>query len=237
MALYLYGLIDAGRSVPPDLYGIGGAELRRIPMGEVALVVSDLDDERTDLDMDDVAAHAAVVDALFAAGTVLPFRVGMAGDEAMVRADIEPRLSAYAARLAQLDGHCELEVRAWLEEQGALADVLARSAEARELSRTIGPGSSFEQQLRLGELLGSELEVQKQLAASSLDERLAGLAVEVSTMPPAEEEAYRAAYLISSASAGDFVREARAVEQEMPGVHVDVAGPVPPYSFAETPGP
>lgn len=238
MALYIYGLVGPARPVPPDLYGIGGADLRIIRMSnEVALIASDLDDGRIDLDMDDVATHAAVVDALFAAGTVLPFRVGMAGDEAVVRAELESRISVYAERLEQLNGQCELEVRAWLEEEGALADVLARSAQARELSRTVGPESSFDQQLRLGELLGSELEVQKQLAASALDESLASLAVEVSIMPPDEEEVFRAAYLIPSVSAGDFVRQARTVEQEMPGVHVDVAGPVPPYSFAETPGP
>ncbi|MBO0744855.1 MAG: GvpL/GvpF family gas vesicle protein [Candidatus Dormibacteraeota bacterium] len=235
MALYVYGLVDAARSLPPDLLGVADAPPRLLPMGDVGVVVSDLDDERVDLDMEDVAAHAAVVDALFAAGTVLPFRVGMAGDETVLRAELEPRIRIYADRLRRLEGQCELEVRAWLEEEAALASVLARSPRARSLSQTVGPGSSFDEQLRLGELLGSELEAQKQLAASALDEELAPLAVEISVMAPAESEAFRAAYLVSGASAGDFARRARIAEQQMPGLHVDVAGPVPPYSFADPP--
>jgi hypothetical protein len=79
------------------------------------------------------------------------------------------------------------------------------------------------------------LEVEKQSVADALDERLAPLAVEISVMPPAEDQAYRAAYLVAAGRAGEFVRQARAAEKEMPGVRVDVAGPVPPYSFAEPP--
>jgi hypothetical protein len=205
MALYAYGLVDAGQAVLPDLPGIDGAPLRLLLMGEVAVVVSDLEDERTDLDMEDVAAHAAVVDALFASGAVLPFRVGMAGDETVLRAELEPRLPVFAGRLQQLDGHCELEVRAWLEEESALTAVLDRSPQARSLSRTVGPGSSFDAQFRLGQLLGSELEVQKQVAASALDEQLAPLAVEISIMTPGETEAFRAAYLVPTASTGSIV--------------------------------
>lgn len=235
VALYLYGLVDGSHAVPRNLRGVGGAKPRLLPLGEAAVVVSDLDDERVDLQLEDVAAHAAVVDALFAAGTVLPFRVGMAGDESALRAELEPRISVYTERLRRLQGHCELEVRAWLEEEAALTSVLARSPQARSLSQAVGPGSSFDQQVRLGELLGSELEAQKQLAASALDERLAPLAVEISIMAPAEAEAYRAAYLVPAASTGEFARQARKAEQEMPGLHAEVAGPVPPYSFAEPP--
>lgn len=236
MAVYLYALIGAGRAVPPELRGIDGAPVRRIAAGQISVAVSDLDDERMELDMEGVAAHAAVVDALFAGGPVLPFPVGTAGnDEDALRAELEPRAGVYTERLRRLEGQCELEVRAWLDEESALTAVLAGSPRVRDLSRTVGPGSSFDDQLRLGELLGSELEARKQQAASMLDERLASLAVEISIMAPGEDEAFRAAYLVPAASAGDFARQARAAEKEMPGVHVDVAGPVPPYSFAEPP--
>lgn len=235
MALYVYGLVDAGRAVPPGLRGVGGSPLRLLPMGEVAVVVSDLEDDRAELAMEDLAAHAAVADALFAAGTVLPFRAGMAGDETVLRAELEPRIPVYAARLRHLEGHCELEVRAWLEEEAALTAVLDRSPQARSLSQTVGPSSSFDEQVRLGELLGSELEVQKQLLASALDRKLESPAVEISVMAPGEGEAFRAAYLVPAESVGEFARKARAAEQDTPGAHVDVAGPVPPYSFAEPP--
>lgn len=235
MAVYLYGLVAAGRAVPPEPRGIEGDPLRRIPMGEIAAVVSHLDDGRAELDMEGISAHVAVVDALFAGGPVLPFPVGTAGEEPALRAELEPRVPVYAERLERLRGHCELEVRAWLEEESALSAVLARNPRARSLSETVGPGSSFDEQLRLGELLGSELEAQKELAASTLDEQLAQLAVEISIMAPGDAEAFRAAYLVTTASAGDFARQARIVERKMPGLHVDVVGPVPPYSFAEPP--
>lgn len=235
MTVYLYGVVDAVRSVPPELRGIGGAQVRGIRIGDVAVAVSELDEERTELDMEGVAAHAAVVDALFAGGPVLPFPVGTAGDDPVLRAELEPRVPVYAERLRQLEGHCELEVRAWLEEDAALTAVLAGNPRARALSRSVGPESSFDQQLRLGELLGSELEAQKQRAASALDDRLAPLAVEISVMDPGETEAFRAAYLVVTPRAGEFAREAGLVEKQLPGLHVDVAGPVPPYSFAEPP--
>lgn len=235
MALYLYGLIEGRRAVPPELRGIDTSPVRRLSIGEIAVVVSDFDDERSELDMEGVAAHAAVVDALFAGGPILPFPVGTAGEEAALRSELEPRVPVYAERLQRLEGHCELEVRAWLEEETALTTVLAQNPRARALSQTVGPGSSFDEQLRLGELLGSELEAQKQSVASALDHRLEALAVEISVMTPGETEAFRAAYLVPTGSAGEFARQARAAEQEMPGLHVDVAGPVPPYSFAEPP--
>lgn len=230
MALYLYGLVAAGRRLPRGMNGVAGERVRSVKLGSLAALVSPSDGEVA-LDLDDLAAHAAVVEAAFAKGPILPFRAGTVVDEDVLRNEVALCLPDYEAQLAELDGLCELEVTAWYREEPVMRQILSDNAEIRELSRTTGADSDVGSQIRLGELIGADLERRLAAAQGLISERLGRVAAAFSPRLASGREVLRVSCLVRATTIGSLVSQARTVAREMPWLSVDVAGPVAPYSF------
>lgn len=235
MALYVYGLVDGGRTFPAPLEGVAGAGVRAVDTAPLAALVSEMGEER-ELGVEDVAAHTSVLEAAFAGGPVLPFRFAtVVTDEGALRTDLAPRLEGYSTHLRRLAGRVELEVRAVYDEGLVLRRVLEDDPQLRELSRAVGQGAAMEDRLELGELVASRLDERKAADAGALDERLSRVATAVSAMDPGEDAVLRAAYLVAEPRVEEFVAAGREVGETIPWMSVDIAGPVPPYSFADPP--
>ncbi|MBO0687347.1 MAG: GvpL/GvpF family gas vesicle protein, partial [Candidatus Dormibacteraeota bacterium] len=116
MTLYLYGLVAAGRRLPRGMKGVAGEKVRSLKLGSLGALASPIGGELA-LDLDDLGAHAAVVEAAFAKGPILPFRAGTVVEEDVLRNEVALYLPDYEAQLAELDGLCELEVTAWYREE------------------------------------------------------------------------------------------------------------------------
>lgn len=230
MTLYLYGLVAAGRRLPRGMKGVAGEKVRSLKLGSLGALASPIGGELA-LDLDDLGAHAAVVEAAFAKGPILPFRAGTVVEEDVLRNEVALYLPDYEAQLAELDGLCELEVTAWYREEPVVRQILSDNAEIRDLSRTTGPDSDVGSQVRLGELIGAELERRLAAAESVVSERLGRVAAAVSPRLASGREVLRASCLVRATTIESLVSQARTVPREMPWLSVDVAGPVAPYSF------
>src|SRR6185503_4415285 len=114
MGTYLYCFTHNSHALPVQGFaGVGpqAPPLRLLREEELTAVVSDASGElrpkRRDLER-----HQAILEALCAAGPVLPMRFGMvAREDAEVRAEMQAGAHRYREILARVEGHVELNVK------------------------------------------------------------------------------------------------------------------------------
>lgn len=225
--LACYAVVRTDQDAPAAA-GVARAPVRVVRDRSLGVLVSDLPpDARADADA--VLAHAAVVDAAFADGPVLPLRFpSFVADEP---AAIEP-LRGAAARplrdlLDHLEGRVEVRVRVEHDQDSAIADVLTCEPALAALR------NRPEHAMRLGEELVRHLRAR---AASHAEDLLAVLAPVVDEVrvdrSGGEEDVLVASALVPTDEAGRVASITRDWACGRPVV-VDTAGPLPPYSFTD----
>lgn len=241
MSTYVYGIMAASHpSLPQDMTGVGEPPqpVRVLKAGELAAVVSDapegLRPKRRDL-----LAHQNVLSEAGAAGCVLPMRFGsIAPDDAAVTGVLTERAEHYTERLRALDGKVEYNVKASHVEEAVLHQVMAENPDIRaqaEANRKAG-GGSYEDKLRLGEMVASAVKAREGEDGAQVVSALEPAAAAVSAGPESTGWLVNASFLVARDAAASFLDAAEQVRKDMPHLEVRVNGPLPPYSFVE-PGP
>ncbi|WP_030936871.1 GvpL/GvpF family gas vesicle protein [Streptomyces sp. NRRL S-646] len=241
MSTYVYGITAKSHpALPRDMGGVGDPPLpvRVLETGELAAVVSDapegLRPKRKDL-----LAHQNVLAEAGAAGVVLPMRFGsVAPDDDTVTGVLADRAEHYKERLQALDGKVEYNVKATHQEEAVLHRVMSENPEIRAMSdanRQAG-GGSYEQRLRLGEMVVAAVKDREAEDASELQRALEPVAADVSAGPESSGWLGNLSFLVDRDSAESFLAEVEQVRKGHPHIELRVNGPLPPYSFVE-PGP
>ncbi|NEY33848.1 gas vesicle protein [Streptomyces sp. PRKS01-65] len=241
MSTYVYGITAATHpSLPEGMGGVGDPPrpVRILREGELAAVVSDapegLRPKRKDL-----LAHQNVLSETGAAGCVLPMRFGsVAADDQAVTGVLAERAEHYRERLRALDGRVEYNIKANHVEEAVLHHVMAGSPEIRalaEANRKAG-GGSYEDKIRLGEMVAQAVKAREAEDAAALQRVLEPAADAVSTGPDSTGWLANVSFLVDRASAETFLAAVEQARQDLPHLEVRVNGPLPPYSFVE-PGP
>ncbi|WP_217139913.1 GvpL/GvpF family gas vesicle protein [Streptomyces sp. AC627_RSS907] len=241
MSTYVYGITAGSHPSLPD--GVGGvgeppSEVRILKEGELAAVVSDapegLRPKRREL-----LAHQNVLSAVGEAGCVLPMRFGsVAPDDEAVTAVLAERAEHYRERLGALDGRVEYNIKANHVEEAVLHHVMAEHPEIRALaeSNRKSGGGSYEDKIRLGEMVAAAVKGKEAEDATTLERALEPAADAVSVGPESTGWLANVSFLVGRDSAEEFLAAVERVRTEMPHLEVRVNGPLPPYSFVE-PGP
>lgn len=238
MSTYVYGITRAthpGRMTGRKGVGEDPATLRVVRSGELAAVVSDapenLRPKRRDLE-----AHEAVLEALIADGTVLPMRFGAlaAGDD-----DVERELSAradwYAGRLAELDGHHEVNLKAFHNEQAALSELLTGDPQLRAANDQMrAAGGDYAGQVDFGERVAAALETVRNRDAAQVLSVVRPYASAVYQGPPVDGAFLNVSLLVPD----DVLDDLRTRVDELAGraagvVELKLSDPLPPYSFVQ----
>ena len=241
MSTYVYGITAKSHpALPKDMGGVGDPPLpvRVLEAGELAAIVSDapegLRPKRKDL-----LAHQNVLAEAGAAGVVLPMRFGsVAPDDDTVTSVLADRAEHYKERLQALDGKVEYNVKATHQEEAVLHRVMSENPEIRAMSdanRQAG-GGSYEQRLRLGEMVVAAVKDREAEDASELQRALEPVAADVSAGPESSGWLVNLSFLVDRDSAESFLAEVEQVRKGHPHIELRVNGPLPPYSFVE-PGP
>ncbi|MFJ8753186.1 GvpL/GvpF family gas vesicle protein [Streptomyces sp. NPDC102441] len=236
MPTYIYAITAAEHPLRLDgLPGVGepAADLRTVKTRELAAVVSDtpadLRAKRRDL-----VAHQSVLERLMADGAALPMRFGLVGpDDEQVRAALDQGKDSYTARLSELDGRLEYNVKVARDEESLLREILTESPEARRLSEHTreNPGDQ-NQKMALGELVSHEVQARQEAVAGEVATVLASSAERVSEGEPTKAHFLNVSYLVRRDDAAAF-SQAVHEEAERRGDDYTFAlnGPLPPYSF------
>jgi hypothetical protein len=241
VSTYVYGITAGSHPALPE--GLGGVgepprPVRVLKEGELAAVVSDapegLRPKRKDL-----LAHQNVLAEAGAAGAVLPMRFGsVAPDDDAVTGVLAERADHYKERLGALDGKVEYNVKASHDEEAVLHRVMSENREIRavtEANRKAG-GGSYEDRLRLGEMVVAAVKAREAEDAAELQHALETAAADVSVGPESTGWLANVSFLVDRESAEPFLTEVEQLRKSHPHIELRVNGPLPPYSFVE-PGP
>ncbi|MEU1211302.1 GvpL/GvpF family gas vesicle protein [Streptomyces sp. NPDC005791] len=236
MPTYIYAITAADHPLRLDgLSGVGepASDLRTVTTDTLGAVVSDAPDglraKRRDL-----VAHQNVLERLMADGAALPMRFGLVGpDDEQVRAALDQGKDSYTARLSELDGRLEYNLKVSREEESLLREILTESQEARRLSEYTrqNPGAQ-DQKMALGELVSREIQARQEAVGKDVANALASAAERVSEGEPTKTHFLNVSYLVRRDEASAF-SQAVHEEAERRGDDYTFAlnGPLPPYSF------
>jgi hypothetical protein len=240
MSTYVYGIIgSAHSSLQADSGGIGDPPrpVRVLRQGELAAIVSDAPEELRPKRRD-LLAHQRVLAKAGAQGVVLPMRFGsVSPDDDTVTAVLAERAKHFLERLRTLDGTAEYNVKANHNEEAVLRLVMADNDEIRSLAeanREVGGGAQ-EQKVRLGEMVAAALQAREATDAELLQQTLEPRAEAISAGPQSTGWLANLSFLVDRGSAEQFLAAVDALRQGHPHLELRVNGPLPPYSFVDTP--
>ncbi|MFG2358623.1 GvpL/GvpF family gas vesicle protein [Streptomyces sp. NPDC048521] len=240
MSIYVYGIIRASHSpLRQDLEGIGDPPrpVRVLRQGELAAIVSDAPDQLRPKRRD-LLAHQRVLHEAGARGVVLPMRFGSAsGDEDTVTTVLAERAEHFLERLRALDGTAEYNVKANHDEEAVLRLIMADHDDIRSLAeanREAGGGTQ-EEKIRLGEMIAAAVQAREATDAELLQQALEPMAKAVSAGPQSTGWLANVSFLVDRGSAERFLAAVDEFRKEHPHLELRANGPLPPYSFVDTP--
>jgi len=236
MLVHVYGIVAAGSTLPEKLTGRGDAPVRQVADDELAVLVSDVEDD-AHLRRADLLAHAHSLEAVAAVTTVIPVRFGILvpDDDTVRREFLGNQRDHLLGLLAAFDGTVQVTVHAAYDEERALREVLDRDQELVELRDAVAGSNDPEAQLRLGEAVANGIASLREEAADLVVSRLQPHVEAVAVNEPhGAYDVARVSLLVRrdarqalDAAVGD---PDRGLQGRM---HLRYVGPQPPYAFLE----
>jgi Gas vesicle synthesis protein GvpL/GvpF len=240
---YVYGIVKAKKK-PPAGRGIGGAPLRLIAGDDgAAALVSELPAGEVRLGREEMLAHARVLEAVIAKGTVLPMRLGviMSGPDEIRERLLEDHAIDLSAQLDEFDGKIEIRIRAVYEEEALLRELLQEDPQIRALRRSVAGRSedaSYYARIELGERVAAGVEGKRAQDGAAIVDALAPAALAVDEGKSRHERvALNASFLVERARLTEFDQILDQVAASNAGrMRFKYTGPLPPHSFVHLAG-
>lgn len=235
MLVHIYGVVRASAELPEGLTGRRDAPVRRVGDDELAVLVTDVDDD-TRVRREDLLAHAHLLEAVAAETTVIPVRFGaVVPDDDTVRREFLGHQRADLLRLlSAFDGYLQVTVQASFSEEAALREVLRRDQGLAEMREAAAQRGDPAVQMRLGEAVASAL--------ASLREETADLVVRwlqphvnaVALNEPRSPYAASVSLLVERSARTKLDAAVGDLDRELSGrMTLGYVGPQPPYAFLE----
>lgn len=235
--IYLYGLLAAGAAAGDSPPGVTGpVEETVLPQGRLLHGYHDGDEilPRRRL----MLAHARVLEAAAARGTVLPMRFGMLAEDLGAVAELMSGQSArIAAELERLSGTVEYGLRVTFDRQAALSALLAEQPALLSERDALRRRRALPQDCAaFGRRIAEALDRRRGLAQKRLLAAIRPAIVDhVLRAPEDDVQVLAADILLRSETAGDaagaVLEAARSCGFSDGEPHVRLVGPQPAYSF------
>ncbi|MET9535125.1 MULTISPECIES: GvpL/GvpF family gas vesicle protein [unclassified Streptomyces] len=236
MSTYIYAITSAQHPLRLDhVVGVGQppSELRVVGTEELSAVVSDAPPELR-AKRRDLVAHQTVLESLLADGAALPMRFGLLGpDDDQVVAALEQQSDDYSARLKELEGCLEYNLKVTRDEQDLLREIVGDSGEVRELrERTRQNPAAHDDMVALGELISKEVQAREQRGREEIVARLEPAAVRVANGEPTKTHFVNVSFLVKRDRAASFTQAVHEEAERWGDAFThSLNGPLPPYSF------
>lgn len=232
--LVVHGVLrgeDARELDTSALTEVSGSPVRLVEHRDLAALTTETDAGELLPSRANLLAHTGILGAV-APATVLPMRFGVAvPDGATLRdAYLEPVYDAMLERLDRLDGHVELRLRGTYDEDAVLQEILETDRRARRLRGR----ESFEARIELGERVAAGIGARRDRDAALVLDELRQHAADVAPGRLAEPlDAFTLSFLVGRGSLDAFDEAVdRLAEKLGTTVHLELVGPLPPFSFA-----
>jgi hypothetical protein len=237
MTTYVYGITRAEPELP-DVGGVEDAELRIVEHDAVAAVVSDAGEGPLRATAAGLKAHTRVLDELAAGLTVLPLRFGtvVTDDRAVVDAMLAPNIDHLTELLDRLDGHVQLTVKVFNDEDAILRDVVETDSRVGGLWKKvqgIPAEAAYYDRIALGQEIARAVEQRKVGVAQPLFDALVELSADAQAKEPKQELlVLDADFLVPRSQLEQFDAKVDALAKDRPELEFRYLGPMPAYSFA-----
>jgi len=244
MGTYLYAIARNDAPLPAGKGGVGDppAPVRRVRCGDLAALVSDVDDHAIGEAAGvrglrrDMAAHSDMLNRLVAKTTVLPVRFGVIFPDEQTLLDqfLDPEHDQLLTYLDRVEGAIELSLRASYLEEAILAEVVRE--QPRLASGSTGRGRSrgtFDAKIEAGRRIAEVVRAKREQDQQWLLKRLSAPARDVAvSAPPSEMTVLAASFLVDRRKLDAFDKGLARVNEEVRGLmSLSCVGPLPPYSF------
>jgi hypothetical protein len=234
---YVYGVLRADHK-PPKMKGIADQPLHEVSSGNLAALVSELNDLTLQLGREEMTKHVEVLDKAQENGTVLPMRFGvvMDGEPAIKEHLLEAHREELEQQLTELTGKVELRVRAVYEEQTLLREIVSENAEIAKFRQSLQgkpDDATYYARIRLGELVAEAIQRKREADAAAILDPLEPLAhVTNIGEPPNERVAVTASFLVDEKRMPEFDKAVDGIGRAQANrMKIKYTGPLPPHSF------
>jgi hypothetical protein len=204
----------------------------------LAAVVSRIDIDRTVGRRADLISHSRVLDAVAAAGAVIPLRFGsvLESQSEVSKQVLEPGSERFEEMLDDLAGRSQFTVHARYEESQVLAEIVAENAEIADLrsqTRDQSEDATYHARVRLGELVMQALEAKRAIDGPVLLDALLAFAAACNVRASAGmDHLIDVAFLVDDKQRDAFEAAAEQAAGELAGrARVKLLGPTAAYDF------
>ncbi|MBI2866091.1 MAG: GvpL/GvpF family gas vesicle protein [Chloroflexi bacterium] len=243
-ARYLYCIIRCREGRPFDgvsPVGGGPGPVFTVPLGDLAMVVSEAPEGACRVSRANIIAHERVLERVMREYTLLPVRFGTVTDRASAEEDIRRLLARrgeeFQQLLARMEGRVELGLKAmWMDEKGLFAELLAENPHIRQLRDNLrGKPAEVARYagIGLGKMVKETLEQKKSREAAAILEALQPISHDSrQNSVLGDRMIVNAAFLVDVARGEEFDSAVGKLEARVePRVSLKYVGPVPPYNF------
>jgi Gas vesicle synthesis protein GvpL/GvpF len=240
--VWVYGVVPAGSSLATlDSRSDKLPDVWLVEVGDLAAIVSDVPGDDAKATRDQALAHARVLEAAVEDAPVVPLKFGTVcpGDEQVGKGLLEERHDELAEVLKRVEGHVQMTLKVTYDEQAVLREIVDSEPEIGRL-REATSGSqeedaSYNDRVRLGELVNTALEQRRERDSADILEALKSVAASA-VVEPLEQEfmVLNAPFLVERKRTEEFEAAVDEVaEARSERMHFRLLGPMPAYHFLE----
>jgi Gas vesicle synthesis protein GvpL/GvpF len=239
--VWVYGVVPADASLETlERAGDKLPEVWLLEDGGLAAIVSEPPEEDETATRDRVLAHAHVLEAAVRDAPVIPMRFGIvcSGESEVVSDLLEERRDAFHEALEKVEQRVEMTLKAYYAEEALLREILAAEPEIERLREATRGGSeeaTYNDRVRLGELVTKAIEQRRQSDCAEIVEQLKPITVAgVIDAPEKEMMVVNAAVLVERQQLQRFEAAVEDVAQERAErMQFKLLGPLPAYHFVD----
>jgi len=229
--LCVYGVVRADHP-GVTTSGVHGRPTRIAPLGDLGVIVSDVDDELL-ARRRDVEVHLTVLEFAMKHGDVLPFRFGMAvADEDALVVALEESVPRFRALLDALGGRVQMTLKVVRDDFESMRAAIARDARLRRYVERGRDSTVIADRIALGAEVANAVDELTERDAQVILDRLETVADAIRPNPPAPSVVASLALLVRPQRVPELDSLVEDLRQQL-GTRAtfNYAGPMPPYSF------
>lgn len=233
---YLYAIVDAPSRPDYAFSGIGDRPVYALIDGEVAAVVSDIEEIKIRPERRHLAAHQQVLRQLMAVDTVLPMAFGtIANSSKAVSKMLKTYHASFVEQLQQMRGKVEMGLRIALDAPDIYEYLIDQSPEIMALrdDLVLRGGGSHNDKIELGQQFAQLLEETRAASFEKIEGLLAPSysAIQANAVK-GEKEIANVAFLVERDKLAEFEQKVeRAADQFDDRFTFQYSGPWAPYDF------
>lgn len=234
--VYLYAVSKASVRIDEPLAGIAGGSVYALVEGDLAAILSDVDQDKIRPERRNIAAHQDVLRRLTAADTVLPMAFGTVAES---RKAVSKMLKTYQSRLVkqlrELGGKVEMGLRVALDAPDVYEYLIAQSPEILALrdQMALRGGGAHSEKIELGRQFAELLEDTRSASFEKIEAALAPFCFEIhSNTVMGDKEIANLAFLVDREKLPEFERGVEKIADEFDDRFTfQYSGPWAPYNF------